>query len=141
MAHFAHGTALKIGDAASPEVFTEIAEVTSISGPGMAADAIETTHHSVTDFTRTFIAGLKDYGEVSIEGNFLPAGGTQDVSTGLLKKYEDRTLTNYQLVFTDAGNTPWALTALVTAFEPANPFDDKSSFSCTLKLSSKPTLA
>ena len=141
MGHFAHGTALKLGNAASPEVFTEIAEVTNIGGPGMSADAIETTSHQATDFTREFIAGLKDYGEVSIEGNFLPADGTQDVTTGILEAYESRTLANYQLVFTDSGTTTWAAPMLVTAFECANPFDDKASFSATFKITGKPTLA
>lgn len=141
MGHFAHGTALKLGDGASPEVFTEIAEVTNISGPGMSLDTVEVTAHDSTDYTREFIAGLKDYGEVSIEGNFLPAGGTHDISTGMLKKYEDRTITNFQLVMVDAAPTTWTFAALVTSFEPSYPYDDKAGFSATFKITSKPTLA
>ena len=37
------GTVLSRGDAASPEVFTAIGDVISISGPAITKDAIETT--------------------------------------------------------------------------------------------------
>ena len=40
------GTLLQIGDAASPEVFTTIAEVLDISGPGLVSDLVDVTNMS-----------------------------------------------------------------------------------------------
>lgn len=138
----AFGTLLKIGDGASPtESFTTIAEVTNIGGPSLSLDPIEITSHSSTGGWREFIGGLLDGGEVSLEINYDPVGATHDASTGLIYDMTNRTVRNFQLVFPDTGNTTWSLSALVTAFEPSEPIDDKLAASVTLKVSGQPTLA
>jgi len=136
----AFGTLLQIGDGGSPESFTTIAEVSSISGPSLSLDAVEITHHSSTDGWREFVGGLLDGGEVSFDINFLPTDATHNASTGLLADMMNRTRRNFKLVFPDSGSTTWSFTALVTAFEPAEPTDDKLAASVTLKLTGKPTL-
>lgn len=138
----AFGTLLKSGDGASPtESFTTIAEVTNIGGPNLSLDAIETTSHSSIGGWKEFIGGLLDGGEVSLEINYDPVGATHDASTGLIYDMINRTVRNFELVFPDTGNTTWSFSALVKAFEPSEPVDDKLTASVTLKVSGQPTLA
>ena len=41
MADIGYGVLLKMGNAATPEVFTALAEVLGISGPGLSMEAVE----------------------------------------------------------------------------------------------------
>ena len=90
---------------------------------------------------REFIAGLLDGGEVSAEMNFLPANATQNEAAGILKTMKDRTLRNWQIVWTDAGPTTWSIAAFITAFEPSASIEDRMTASITLKISGDSTLA
>ncbi len=138
----AHGTLLKSGDGVTPtETFTTIAEVTNISGPALSTDAIDTTSHDSPNNHREFIGGLKDGGEVTFDINYIPTNPTHDASTGLLADYVARTLRNFQLVFSDSGNTTWSFTAIVTGFEPGEPVDAQLTASVTLRITGAPTLA
>lgn len=141
MAVLGFGVLLKKGDGASPEVFTSIAELTGLSGPGLSMDTVEATHTGSSGNYREYIAGLLDAGEVSFDVNFLPADSTQDESTGLLADKKNRTLRNFQIVWPDSGNTTWSFAAFVTSFEPSSPIDDRMTASVTLKISGDPTLA
>ena len=135
------GTLLKIGDGGGTEVFTTIAEVTDISGPGLSMDTMEATSHSSTAGWKEFVAGLLDAGEVTFSVNFLITNATQSYTSGLIRDMVNRTARHFQLVFPNVGNTTWAFTALVTAFEPAEPIDDVLKADCTLKITGQPTLA
>lgn len=136
----ARGTLLKQGDGASPEVFTTIAQVVSIGGPSLSLDPIDVTNMSSEDGWKEAVGGLLDGGEISLEINYDPAHVTHNASAGLIKDMEDRTVRNFQLVFSDSDNTVWIIPALVTGFEPGAPVDAKLSASVTLKVSGKPTL-
>ena len=57
-------TLLKIGNAASPEVFTTIGEVTSIGAIGQRNDLVEVTHMLST--AKEYIGGLPDGQEVEV---------------------------------------------------------------------------
>lgn len=138
---FAHGTLLKAGNGAATEVFTTIAEVTSIGGPGLALDPIDVTNMDSTNGWREFIGGLLDGGEVSITINYLPANATHNAANGLINDMENRTVRNFQLIFSDSGNTTFSFTALVTGFEPGAPVDGQLTADVTLKLTGQPTLA
>ena len=59
------GTTIGIGDAASPEVFTTIPQVTSLSGPDGSASEINVTNLSST--AQEFVLGLKDEGSISLD--------------------------------------------------------------------------
>lgn len=134
-AKIGYGTLFKIGNGASPEVFTTVAEVTSITPPGMSRDAIDATHEESPDGWREFIGGLKDGGEVSLELNFVPGSAT----TILLMAEIEANAGNKQIVFTTG--EIFSFVALCTNFEPEAPLDDKMVASVTYKVSGKPTLA
>jgi len=85
------------GDGAGPEVFTALAEVTSIGVPGMKLDTIDVT--TLEDDWRVFLAGLKDAGEVTLGLNYLPGNATQQrLQMDLL----DPVVRNYRIEWSDA---------------------------------------
>lgn len=134
------GTLLKIGDGAGTEVFTTIAEVMDISGPGLAQGTAEVTPQTAANRARKYIATLIDGGEVSFDINYEPAGATHDQTTGLIKDMFDGTLRNFQLLFPDAATTTWAFAAFITGFEPTAPVDGALTASVTLKLDGIPSI-
>lgn len=135
----AFGTLLKIGDGASPEDFTTVAELRTISGPSLSADTIDvTTHNTPTPFRR-FIAGLLDGGEVTFDINFIPTEATHGYSTGILKDMTDRARRNFQIVWPDTGSTTWLLPTVITGFEPSSDPADVLMASVTLKVAGPPT--
>lgn len=136
----AYGTLLKMGDGIVPpattEVFTTIAEVKDIDGPGFEASTNEATNHSSSGATREWLAGMLDAGEVSFDLNFLPGNATQNATTGLLSLYFARKVRNFQLVWP---NGQCNFKALVTGVEPSAPVDDVLTASVTLKVTGLPT--
>jgi len=137
----AYGTLLSIGDGGTPEAFQAIAEVNSLSGPGLSLDPIEITHHESPDAWKEFVGGLLDGGEITADLNFLPTETTQvgDAAGSLLYALTTRAVTNFTITWPDTSSTEWAFAALVTAFEPSAPVDDKLGASVTLKLTGAPT--
>lgn len=129
------GTALQRGDGATPEVFTTIANVTSINPPSMERETIDVTAHDSTDGWMEFVGGLKDGGEVSADINYDP--GEHD---SLVADFDDEDPRNYRIVFPDDDATTWSFSAILTGFEPEAPYDDKLSASLTWKVTGKPTL-
>ena len=138
----AFGTLFQIGNGATPEIFTTVAEVTNISGPGLSQEAIDVTSHGSAGAFREKVGGLKDGGEITLDLNYVPTGAThKNAVGGLLYNYDQRTVNNYQLQFPDVGATKWILPALVTGFTPENPVEGKLGASVTLTVAGEPTLA
>ena len=132
------GTKLKVGDGGGPENFATILENFEIAGPAVTREAIDATNHDSPDGYREFIPGLKDGGEVTGTGNTI----LDSSQLGILTDLENGTLRNFELEI-PVKPTPkkWSFAALVTSFEPAEPIDDKMTYTITLKVSGKPTLA
>jgi len=122
----AKGTTLKKATVA-------IAELMSISGPSISMEPIDVTNHDSVDSFREYIAGLRDGGEISIEGNFLDGNAGQ---AALIADVTAGTSGSYSVNFPDGAK--WEFTAFVTAFENQASFDDKIGFSATLKINGKP---
>ncbi|GHJ01617.1 hypothetical protein TPA0906_34820 [Streptomyces olivaceus] len=129
------GVQLKRGDGAEPEVFTKIADVTSLNPPNISRETIDVTSHDSPNAYMEFLGGLKDPGEVSADINYQP-----DKHDLLVADFEDTEPRNYQIVFPDEDATTWAFPAILTGFEPETPYDDKASASLTWKVSGKPTI-
>ncbi|MFB6517439.1 phage tail tube protein [Streptomyces sp. NPDC056401] len=130
------GTQFKRGDGAGAEVFSALADVTNVSGPGLSRETIDVTSHGSPDAWMEFIGGLKDGGEVSIDVNYDPANHDD-----LIDDFDDDAPRNYQIVFPDQDTTTWAFKAVMTGFEPEAPYDDKLSATLTFKVSGKPTIS
>ena len=138
-AFWAYGSLLQIGDGATPEVFTAVAEITDLTPPNMARDSIEVTGYSSTSGYREFIAGWRDGGEVSLTANWLPTNATHDDDTGLLEQWDDDDLHNYRIVLPDTLATI-AFSGFLTAFEPELPSDEQGKLNCTIKISGAVTI-
>jgi hypothetical protein len=135
MAFSSFGTLLKKGDGATTEVFATIAEVKDIKGWSASVSTEETTHQG--SVAAEFVAGVLDYGEVSFDLNFDPAGTTHDAL------YDDMVLKvrrNFKLVMTDTGGAEYAFGAFITKFELNAPVKGALTASVTLKISGAVTL-
>ncbi len=117
-----------------------IAELYNIGGLQVSRDMIEATSHASSDTYKEFIPGLKDGGEVPIEGNFIPSDTNGQI--GLLTDYEAGTLQSFVITGPTAGAFTWTFSAYVTKFKTGDLTPDgKTTFTATLRVSGKPTLA
>ncbi len=129
------GTSFERGDGTSSESFTAIAEINTITGPNKSRDTIDVTSLDSASGYREFIGGFRDGGEVTLNMNFTLAGYAD-----MDADFELDTLTNFQIVLPDTGNTTFEFAALVTALGLAIPMDDKVTADVTLKISGPVTL-
>jgi predicted secreted protein len=134
-ARIGHGSLFKIGNGASPEVFTTVAEVTGITPPAMSRDSIDATHSESPDGWREFIGGLKDGGEVELTLNWVPGSAT----TILLMSEIAAAAGNKQITFPNGEIFSFA--ALCTNIGPEAPVDGKMEATVSYKVTGKPTLA
>src|SRR6185312_9756784 len=73
----AFGTLLQVG-AGSPIVYTSVALVGNITGPGMKADTIDVSNHNQATQYKQFISGMKEGGDVKFELFFDPTDTTHN---------------------------------------------------------------
>lgn len=119
----------------SSGTFTAIAEVNSITGPGMTREFIDVTSLDSTGGYREFKGGFRDGGTVTLSMNFTLAGYNQ-----MKDDFEDDDSHNYQIVLPDTGATTLEFAAFVTDLplniDPA----DKITCDVTLKVTGQVTL-
>jgi len=120
----------------SSGVFAAIAEINSITGPGMTRETIDVTSLDSTGGYREFITGFRDGGEVTLEMNF-----TIDGYNDMKDDFEDDDTHNYQIVLPDTGATTLEFAALVTGLPLSITPDDKVTISVTLKITGEVTLS
>lgn len=142
-ARIGYGTKLFRRTAVSPETYQLIAERVSLGGPSMQRDAPDVTHMDSPDGWREFIPGLKDGGEISVEGNFVPTDPSQNAETGLLTEFFSDVRGHWQIEFPNTGSPPvvWEFDGIMTGFELDMPVDDKLAFTATIKISGRPILS
>lgn len=114
--------------------YIEVAEITSITWPGYARDAIDATHMNSDDKFREYIPGLMDAGEVTIEMNFIPSA--TDVIVAALTA---NAVGQFKITHNSGVNVVFK--GIVTAYQPQSPVDDKMTASATFKVTGKPTWA
>jgi predicted secreted protein len=122
MAITAFGTLFKKGA-------TAVFEVTNVSGPNTTRDTIDTTHMETATGWKTYLAGLKDGGDVSLDIQYTPSNSTHKAA---LADLVDGSADTYNLVFSDASTV--SFDAYVTAFSPTAPVDGKLTASLTFKV-------
>ncbi len=125
-------TLLKLGNGASPEIFTTIGEVTSIGPIAQKKDLIEVTHLLST--AKEFIGGLSDGQEVSIEMNYLP--NNQEQRALLIAASSVTAAKDFRYVLPSGGsNLTFSFSALVlgSSIGPTTP-NTATKFMVTLKI-------
>ena len=131
MADIGIGAKFKIGDGASSEAFTALADIISINPPSISRASIDATNHDSADRYQEFIPGLRDAGEVSIVLDY-----TDTAYNTLKTKMDANTVNNYQVVGNDTAD--WEFSAFLTSLEADLSLDDRMTISCTFKVSGKP---
>lgn len=132
MATFSQGVVVKLGVTST---FT-VAEVTSISGIEYTADSLDVTTHSSTNRYREFIQGMRDAGELSIEGYYTTASATSAVAL-----FETSSLMTCTIDLpTSPSTSRFTATVFVTGFSTEAPLDGIIPFTTTLKITGKPSL-
>ncbi|NEI70956.1 hypothetical protein GR212_15335 [Rhizobium lusitanum] len=91
------GVTMQVGDGASPEVFTTVANVTTMSVGGVTLNTIDATHLNSPNFYQEFIAGLKSADEWTFTMQWDPTDPTQSGTTGLRAKLEARELVTFRI--------------------------------------------
>lgn len=122
-----HGTLLKVGDGAEPEVFTTIAEVLDITGPGTTLNTEDATSHDSGGW-REPVPTLLEGGEVTFDINYYH-GATQ---TSMREDMETRTRRTYQMVLPTTPAETLEFKGYVTNFSYAAPVEGILRASCTI---------
>lgn len=113
----AHGAQMKMGDGASPEVFTKIAQCRDIGGPSESVATIPLTNHD-SGGRKEIIAGLYDGGTVDFDVVW-----NEDVSqTAVRTAFQAGTKKNFQLVSQDGETADFA--AVITGMSKNNPYEN-----------------
>lgn len=132
-----YGSLLKRGDGATPEVFSNVGEVRSISGPSMEVSEEEVTTHAsaAAGAFREFIATLIDAGQMEFEINYVPSDSTH---VGLRSDLLGRVKRNFKLVL--PGNIETiSFTAFVKQAPYEFPTDGVIKQKVTLRITGAPT--
>ena len=122
------------------EVFTTIAAVTSIGGPGLGLDTEDVTTHDSTAAWEDVVPTVLRSGEISLDLVFDPTAATQNTSAGLAFKLENKLKTNFKLVFPDTASTTWEFSGYVTGLEPDSPVDGALTATAKIKIDGQLTL-
>jgi predicted secreted protein len=110
--------------------WVSMAEINSITGPGMTREQIDVTSLDSTGGYREFIGGFRDGGTVQLSMNFTRA--TFEI---MLADFEDDTNQNYEIVLPDTENTTIEFEGLVTECPLTISPDDKVTADVTIKVS------
>lgn len=110
-------------------IWTDIADLLSIGGPGAARDTVDTTTLGNGTGFRDFITGLRDGGTLTFELLF-----SKGQYTGFVDDFDSDTPQDYQIFFAGAEEGSIQFKGLVTDFPVTIPLDDKVSVSVTIKV-------
>lgn len=112
-----------------------IAEINNINGPGMRRETIDTTALDTAGGYRTFIAGFRDPGTITMSMNF-----TRDGYETMKDDFENDNAQNYEIVLPDSDTTSLEFEGLVTECPLTIPLDDKMTMDITIQISGQVTL-
>src|ERR1700693_3240502 len=96
-----------------------VLEIIKIGGPTMKADMKEASNMLSPNSYKEFIAGLRDGGSLTFEGNYLPKDGSNTPVT-LRTDFESGRASTWTIVLPNAAGT-WTATAYVADLSPAYP--------------------
>lgn len=119
----------------SPSSWEALAEINSITGPGMSRETIDVTSLDSVGGYREFIASIRNAGTVSFSMNFTRA------TYELMKDdFESDVRQNYRIVLPDTEQTYLEFEGLVMELPLSITIDDKITCDISIQVSSQPTL-
>ncbi len=130
-AAFTSGLSVLRGDGATPEVFSAIEEVQSLSGLGKTNPLIDVTHHAST--TREYIAGLADGAELTIECNRVHTAA--NIQDDVIAEIDAKTNFNMQITLTDQTTAlTYSFTCTPVSWSITPSYDDKTALALVVKM-------
>ena len=138
-ARIGKGTLLKIGDAASPEVFTTIAEMVTIGGsPGGVPDEIDVTNHDSPGLYEEIITGIIRTKTITGVANYI---GDNTQQNALLTAMEAGTSKNFKLVFPTATPKTFSFAGRVNGWDVDPPIRGAMHLNFSIKQSGAATIS
>lgn len=129
------GYGARFGIGATP---TYVAEVASVTPPGMTRDTVDVTHLESDAMFKEYVGALKDTGEASITVNYIP---TVAASDALLTAFNTDAAQLFTIMF-PGGTVKLTFMGIVTGYEIGDLVgDDKMSATFTVKATGAVTLA
>lgn len=122
------GTVFARGDGASPEVFTAVGQVTSITSAGQSRALIDVT--TLDSTSRQYKLAIKDGQEMTLAIQYDSASTSQ---TGLRTDMVNGTTRNFRLTLTDSPATTIDFAGLVTNWTQDFEIDGVVSLNVTIK--------
>ena len=133
--HLGFGTIVNIGGSNAPNL-------RQVSTPEISVDMKDITSHGSASQFRDFIAGLKDGGEVTLEGNF---NYGMNINTVFLTGLDAGTAVTVAVELPSSAEatygSTWTFTGYVSQFGGASPYDDLMTYKVTIKVSGRPVLS
>lgn len=147
--HPSYGSSLK-WDPAGGTSYSNIGQVTDISGPSVSRGDVDATDHDNAvsrggNGYREYAQGIPDGGEITFGINFDPINDDthgQTSGTGILSDFENTgALAAWVLeLHTISGTLEWAVDAYLNGAEFESPLEGIHTAELTLKVSGKPSL-
>lgn len=124
---FAHGTKFSIGG-------VEVGGLENISLPEQSKDDVDLTNHQ-SQGDREYVPGLREGGTVTLEGQNLPADPGQEACRA---NYDaDNQIEECVITLPVTPAVTYTFDGYVNALGGENPFDDKATFTASIKVASK----
>jgi len=130
------GTLVELGSAASPPVFTPIAEVYEANIPQVQTDLIDVTHYQSPSGFEETIPGRKRLPSISMTMNFLPSHASQSAQTGVIKLQSDREIRPFRVTL--PGGESVTFNGLVEQTTPSIPINDRMTLAVQIKPTGAP---
>jgi predicted secreted protein len=116
-------------------VWESLAEVNSITGPGMSRDPIDVTSLDSIGGYREFITGFRSAGTLSLTMNF-----TRSSFDKMMADFESDLASHYEIILPDVENTTIEFEGLVTECPLTIPTDDKVTVDVTIQITGQPVV-
>jgi len=124
------GCSIQLSDDASPEVYTDIANVVSFQGPSGSRTVIDATVLASTGKEKD--VGIPDYGQITFDFTFSAA---DTVLVDVWDNFVAGTLHNFRVLFSDSPRTQFDMAAYVLSMNYTAGLDDIVRGSVTLEIS------
>lgn len=129
------GVGTKFRRWSSSGTWDDIAEVNSITGPGMTRETIDVTSLDSVGGYREFIGSFRDGGTVSLNMNF-----SKETYEIMKNDFESDDLQSYEIILPDDDITTFEFDGFVTECPLSIPTDDKISSDVVIKISGQVTM-
>lgn len=133
-------TFIQLGNGSSPEVYATLANVSSITGPGLSANVVDVTSHSSSTPWREKITTLLDAGDVTFDLFFVPNDTGHKALLTLFTSRGSGVPSPFALSFpTTPSRTVWTFDGWVSKFSTSEPVDNVIKASLTITITGAPS--